>query len=92
MTTLIPLNLSSTGTPPFQTSVTMDSQAYKLTVAWNFAAQRWYASLVDSQGNVAWYGALIGSPLAYDILLAPGVFTTSTILFREDSGQFEITP
>jgi hypothetical protein len=73
-------------------TVTLDNVAYNLTAMWNFAAQRWYASLTDASGNVAWYGAMVGSPLGYDIPLAPGIFATSVILYREDSGNFEITP
>jgi hypothetical protein len=73
-------------------TATLDSVAYNLTAMWNFAAQRWYVSLVNASGNVAWYGAMVGSPLNYDIPLAPGIFVTSTILYRADSGNFEITP
>jgi hypothetical protein len=90
--TTIPFAPSATQTPPFQVTVTLDSRSYNLTAMWNFAAQRWYASLTDASGGIAWYGAMVGSPLNYDIPLAPGIFTTSQILFREDSGNFEITP
>lgn len=92
MATIIPLVLSSAAAPPFQTLVTLDGASYNLAVFWNFAAQRWYASLTDRAGNMVWNGAMVGSPLSYDIPLAPGVFQTSTILFREDSGQFEVSP
>jgi len=92
MTTYIPFAPSPTQAPPFQVTVTLDSTSYNLTAMWNFAAQRWYVSLVDASGNVAWYGAMVGSPLNFDIPLAPGVFTTSTILYRADTGNFEITP
>jgi uncharacterized protein YqgC (DUF456 family) len=92
MTTLIAFAPSRTQTPPFQVPVTLDSIPYNLTAMWNFAAQRWYASLTNASGSAVWYGALIGSPLGYDIPLAPGIFTTSVILYREDSGNFEITP
>ncbi|VWB07057.1 phage baseplate plug family protein [Burkholderia lata] len=90
--TTIPFAPSATLTPPFQVAVTLDGQPYNLTTMWNFAAQRWYASLTTPSNANAWYGALVGSPLNYDIPLAPGIFTTSTILYREDSGNFEITP
>ncbi|MFM0503969.1 phage baseplate plug family protein [Paraburkholderia caffeinilytica] len=90
--TVIPFAPSPTQTPPFQVTVTLDTVPYNLTAMWNFAAQRWYASLVSASGTVAWYGALVGSPLDYDIPLAPGIFTTSKIIYREDSGNFEITP
>lgn len=89
---IIPLVLSATATPPFQTLVTLDGIAYNLSIFWNFAAQRWYMSLTDSAGNIAWTGALIGSPLGYDVPLAAGIFQTSTIIFREDSSQFEVNP
>jgi hypothetical protein len=90
--TTIPFSPSPTQSPPFQVPVTLDGVSYNLTAMWNFAAQRWYASLVNASGAVAWYGALVGSPLNYDIPLAPGIFTVSMILYREDSGNFEITP
>ena len=91
MTTYVPLTLSD-NTPPFQTTVTLDGNPYFLAVTWNVAAQRWYVGLNDQYGNVTWIGALVGSSLTYDIPLAPGIFTTSTILFREDTGNFEISP
>lgn len=90
--TVIPLTLSGTATPPFQTLVALDGKTYNLIVKWSLAVQRWYLSLTDQAGNVAWNGALVGSPLTSDIPLAPGVFQTSTILFREDSGNFEVNP
>lgn len=92
MTTYVTLTLNNSTSPPFSYVFTLDSQSYTGSVVWNLMAQRWYFSLVDGNSNTVWYGALVGSPLDYDILLAPGVFTSSTILFREDSGQFEVTP
>jgi hypothetical protein len=92
MTTFIPFSPSPTQSPPFQVTVTLDNVPYNLTAMWNFSAQRWYASLMDGSGNVAWYGAMVGSPLNYDIPLAPGVFTASTILYREDTGNIETNP
>ncbi|WP_070105612.1 phage baseplate plug family protein [Burkholderia plantarii] len=92
MTTLIAFTPSNATTPPFQETVTLDGAAYLLAVTWNVAGQRWYASLTDQNGNVAWSGAMVGSPLSFDIPLAPGIFTTSTLLYREDSGNFEVGP
>ncbi len=70
----------------------LDGQAYKASASWNLAGQRWYLSLSDGYGNVVWYGPLIGSPLNFDILLAPGVFAQSTLLYRADTGNFEVNP
>jgi len=78
--------------PPFTAIFILDSKSYQGNVTWNFAAQRWYLTLTDSNNNLAWNGPLIGSPLNYNIYLAPGIFTTSTLLYREDTGNFEVNP
>ena len=90
--TTIPFQPSPNGTPPFQATVTLDGNAYLCAVTWSLSGQRWYMTLTDMSGNVAWSGAMVGSPLTSDILLAPGVFSSSTILFREDTGNIEVTP
>lgn len=92
MSTSIAFAPNNSASPPFSISVVLDGVSYQLNVAWNVSGQRWYASLQDQSGNVAWMGALIGSPLDYDILLAPGIFSTSTLLYRADTGNFEIGP
>jgi hypothetical protein len=92
MTTLIPVTLNNTISPPFSAIFTLDGVAYSGAMVWNISAQRYYFQLTDQSGNVIWNGALIGSPLGTDIPLAPGIFTTSTIVFREDTGNFEVNP
>ena len=92
MTTLIPFNPTNATSPPFQAVFTLDGQAYTGAVTWNITAQRWYLTLTDQNSVLVWNGALVGSPLNADIYLAPGIFTTSTLLYREDSGNFEVTP
>ena len=89
--TLIPFIPSNSSSPPFQATVTLDGSSYSLAATWNIAGQRWYVTLTDLNGNMVWSGALIGSPLTADILLAPGIFSTSTLLYREDTGNFEVT-
>ncbi len=42
-------------------------------------------------GVVVQMQPLIGSPQGGNIYLFPGMFLTSTILFNEDTGTFEIT-
>lgn len=92
MTTTVPLTLNNSTSPPFSYPFTLDSTSYTGSVIWGLTAQRWYFLLSDQLGNQIWLGPLIGSPLGYDIPLAPGIFTSSTILFREDTGNFEVTP
>ena len=90
--TIIPFQPNNNAAPPFAATFTLDGTAYTGSVTWNVTGQRWYFTLSDQSGTVIWNGALIGSPLDFDILLAPNIFTTSTILFREDTNNFEVTP
>ena len=92
MTTFIPFTPSSTSVPPFSVPVTLDGTSYTLNVGWNVYGQRYYASLIDQSGNTTWNGGLVGSPLGGNIYLAPNIFTVSTILYREDTGNIEINP
>ena len=90
--TKIPFTPNNLSSPPFSASLTLDGASYAGNVTWNITGQRWYLTIVDSSGNVKWSGAMVGSPLSYDIYLAPGVFSSSTILYREDTGNLEVTP
>ncbi len=92
MTTYVKLNLVPGATPPWKGQFTLDGQAYQGIVVWNFAAQRYYISLAQNNQPPVWYGPLIGSPLDFNIYLAPGVFSTSTLLYRADTGNFEVNP
>jgi len=92
MTTRIPFTPNNSNSPPFSTPLTLDGSSYVGNVTWNVFGQRWYMSIVDPTNAVIWCGAMVGSPLNYDILLAPGIFSQSTVLFREDTGNIEVTP
>jgi len=92
MTTFVAFLPNASATPPFQAVFTLDGASVIGSVAWNIASQRWYLTLANQSGAVLWNGALVGSPLDTDILLACGVFETSTILYRADTGNFEVTP
>ncbi len=90
--TIIPFVISSTAPVPFQAIVTLEGNQYSLTVFWNLYGQRWYFSIQDLSGNMIVTMPLIGSPLGSDINLVFNLFQTSTLIFREDSNQFEVTP
>ncbi len=83
---------NSENAPPFSTILTLDGQAYTFAAAWNLYAARWYFSLTDQSGNLVVNQPLIGSPPASDILLAPGIFTTSTLVYRVSTQNLEIGP
>lgn len=88
----IPFNPSQTAAPPFSAIVTLDGSAYSLSTMWNLYRGAWYLQLADQSGNLVVFQPLIGSPPNADILLAPGIFQTSTLLYRVSANQFEIGP
>lgn len=95
MTTLIAFSPSASTSPPFSTTVTLDGASYALTVMWNFYRSDWYMQVTDQSGTLIVNRPLVGSPSnnAYnDINLAGGYFTTSTLVYRSDTGNFEQTP
>ena len=92
MTTIIAFTPSNNSAPPFSTSITMDGNSYGLSCFWNLYRGGWYYQLTDQNGNIVITAALVGSPLGSNIYLAPGIFQTSTILYRSDTVNFEITP
>lgn len=92
MTTIVPFNPEPSASPPWRTIFTLDGSSVVGTATWNICAQRWFLSLTDQSGNNLWTGALVGSPDGFDIPLAPDIFSTSSILYRAGSGNFEVTP
>lgn len=90
MTTFVDFTPSITSIFNFQP--TLDGTVYTLVVFWNIFGQRYYITLYDLSGNVVLTLPMISSPLDYDINIVKGYFTTSTLIFREASDQFEITP
>lgn len=83
---------NATTAPPFSALVTLDGQSYNLVVAWNLYRGDWYFTLYDQNGQVVVNQPLIGSPPDYDIPLAPGLFSTSTLVYRIETGNFEVRP
>ena len=88
----IPFFVSPNLSPPFSANFILDGASYLGAVTWNFAAQRWYFTLSNNSGNLVWNGPLLGSTLNNNLALAPGIFTTSTLVYRADLSQFQILP
>lgn len=91
MTTIL-FDPSPTSSPPFQVSVTLDGVPYSFAAMWNFYRQGWYFSLTNQAGNIIVNQPLIGSPPDSDIYLAPGMFMTSTLVYRVSTGNIEVGP
>ncbi len=90
--TIIPFTPSQVASPPFTTLLTLDGQSYTFSVAWNIVSNRWYFTLIDQNGARVITQPLIGSPPGSDIFLAPGLFSTSTLVYRVSTGNIEQTP
>jgi hypothetical protein len=88
----VPFNPSPTAAPPFTAVVNLDGASYSLTAMWNFYRGAWYVSLTDQSGYLVIFQPLIGSPPDANIYLAPGIFKTSTLLYRVSTAAFEIGP
>jgi hypothetical protein len=92
MATIIPFLPNDASSPPFQAQVTLDGNPYQLVTMWNFYRGYWYVSITDQNGTVVCNQPLIGSPPDFDIPLFPGLFTSSMILYRPSTSNFEQTP
>lgn len=92
MTTYVAFSPNPYTAPPWSTTFTLDNAPYTAAATWNVYGQRWYLTLTDQNANVVWSGALVGSPMNAPIYLAPGIFSTSTLLYREDTSNFEVNP
>ena len=90
--TTIPFTPNNSASPPFQAVVTLDGSSYSISTMWNSYRSDWYIQLRDQSGNLLVNQPLIGSPPSSDIPLFPDTLTTSTILYRVATQQFEITP
>ena len=90
--TTIAFSPSSSSSPPFQATVTLDGGTYNLIAMWNFYRGDWYVRLYDQSGNLIGNQPLVASPPGFPIPLFPGNFTTSVLAYYSASGTFVITP
>lgn len=90
MTTYVPF--APTALAPFQFTATLDGAAYTVVVTWNVFAQRWYVNVYDQSQDLIVALPMIGSPPSDNINLVGGYFRTSTLVFRQATQQFEVSP
>ena len=76
----------------FSFQPTLDGQQYTAVVTWSLFGQRWVLNVYTLQNVLVFQKPLTGSPLGYDINLAQGYFVTSTLVYREPTNNFEVTP
>ena len=80
-----------TQSAPFQFQPTLDGTVYNCIVTWSLFGQRWYLACYTLNGALVFNRAFVGSPLGYDINLLAGIFTTSTLVYRQPTQMIEIT-
>ena len=89
-TTLFPFTPSVTQNFSFQP--TLDGQQYNAIVTWSLFGQRWVVNIYSLQGVWVLSKPLRSSPQNYNINLIEGYFTTSSLVYREASNNFEVSP
>lgn len=71
---------------------TLDGQVYSIIVTWSLFGQRWLVNCYDLSGDLVFARPLRSSPNNADINIAGGYFTVSTLIYREQTRNFEVTP
>jgi len=71
---------------------TLDGQQYSAVVTWRLFGRRWILNVYTLQNELIVSKPLTGSPPEYDINLMQGYFTTSTLVYRVSTNNFEVTP
>ena len=90
MATLI--TFTPTANANFQFNCVLDGNPHTVIVTWNNYTPRYYINVYDTAGQLIVISPLIGSPNGYDINLVFGYFQTSTLVYRANNNNFEITP
>lgn len=85
------IHFSPSPLSPFQFNATLDGQQYVVIVTWNIFGQRWYLNIYTTNGDLVLSKANIGSRNT-DINQIQGYFSTSALVYRTASGNFEINP
>lgn len=76
---------------PFQFQAVLDGTGYNVIITWNVYRRGWYLTAYQQNGIPVVARALVASPATYDISLVAGYFT-STLIFREGTENFEVSP
>lgn len=76
----------------FSFQPTFDGQQYTVVVSWSLMGQRWVVNIYSLDGALIMERALRSSPNNYNINLLQGYFTTSTMIYRAGTNNFEVSP
>jgi len=78
-------------TQAFQFQPTIGGTVYTVNVPWNIFGQRYFVEVYSLSGTRLLTVPLVGSPNTYSINLTAGVIASGSLVFREQSQQFEAT-
>lgn len=95
MTTLT--QFSPTVKQNFSFLPTFDGTEYSVVVTWGLFGSgvgwpRWIVNVYTLQGALVLQKPLRGSPQNYNVNLIQGYFTTSSLVYRTASNNFEVSP
>lgn len=90
MTTLTQFSFTTNNN--FQFNPTLDGLPYIAICTWNIYSPRYFISIYDTFNNLILSRPVVASPDDYDINLVEGYFTTSKLVYRGSSNNFEVTP
>jgi len=76
----------------FSFQPTLDGQQYNVVITWGLFGVRWILNVYTLQNVLIVQKPLTASPDDYDINLIEGYFTTSTLVYRDSSNNFEVSP
>lgn len=76
----------------FEFQPTLDGQVYSIIVTWSLFGQRWLVNCYDLSGNLVFARPLRSSPNNANINIAGGYFKISTLIYREQTRNFEVSP
>lgn len=71
---------------------TLDREQYNVVVTWSLFGMRWVINVYTLQDVLILQKPMTGSPPDYDIDLIKGYFTTSTLVYRVSTNNFEVNP
>ncbi|EKN6093785.1 phage baseplate plug family protein [Yersinia enterocolitica] len=69
----------------------LDGVIYNCQIKWNISAQRWYLSITDNSGNQILTTAMVESTTGMVINLISGVFSSTSMIWRQPNGRIEVT-
>lgn len=76
----------------FSFQPTLDSEQYNVIITWNLFGMRWVINVYNLQNTLILQKPMTASPDDYNIDLVKGYFGASTLVYRDSTNNFEVSP